>query len=75
MTACSACYSLPLSSRAVGFRFGTHLDRAVPLAMDYCNTSGEEDYEIKEYCLQVGGLNRLLPPLALEFPTCCSGGG
>jgi len=38
--------------RAVGFRFGTHLDRAVPLAMDYCNTSGEEDYEIKEYCLQ-----------------------
>ena len=53
----AACLSGPLliylCSRAVGHRFGRHLDVAVPLAISYCDDAGENEEELQEYCLQV----------------------
>ena len=46
---------LPLSacSKAVGYRFGKHLGRGVPLAIRNLRGAAEGDEELREYCLQV----------------------
>lgn len=46
---------LPFSacSKAVGYRFGKHLGRGVPLAIRYLRGAAEGDEELREYCLQV----------------------
>jgi len=38
-------------SRAVGFRFGKHLDRIVPILIKHCNQENTND-ELRENCLQ-----------------------
>ncbi|PRW59351.1 cullin-associated NEDD8-dissociated 1 isoform B [Chlorella sorokiniana] len=39
-------------SKSVGYRFGKHLGRAVPLAIRYLRGAAEGDEELREYCLQ-----------------------
>ena len=39
-------------SKAVGFRFGPFLARAVPLAIKHCEDASEESDELRESCLQ-----------------------
>ena len=41
------------SSRAVGYRFGPHLEDTVPVLINYCTTASENDEELREYSLQV----------------------
>jgi hypothetical protein len=38
----------------VGFRFGPHLDTAVPLMIQFADKATEGDDELREQCLQVG---------------------
>jgi len=38
----------------VGYKFGVHLPRAVPLCIRYLRSAAEGDEELREYCLQVG---------------------
>ncbi|KAG2261616.1 hypothetical protein Bca52824_068695 [Brassica carinata] len=40
-------------SRAVGYRFGTHLGNTVPVLINYCTSASENDEELREYSLQV----------------------
>ncbi|XP_022723263.1 cullin-associated NEDD8-dissociated protein 1-like isoform X1 [Durio zibethinus] len=39
-------------SRAVGYRFGPHLEETVPVLINYCTTASENDEELREYSLQ-----------------------
>ncbi|OMO95503.1 Armadillo-like helical [Corchorus capsularis] len=39
-------------SRAVGYRFGPHLEDTVPVLINYCTTASENDEELREYSLQ-----------------------
>ncbi|XP_021751471.1 cullin-associated NEDD8-dissociated protein 1-like [Chenopodium quinoa] len=39
-------------SRAVGYRFGPHLQDTVPLLINYCKSASENDEELREYSLQ-----------------------
>ncbi|KAG1681345.1 hypothetical protein FOA52_007393 [Chlamydomonas sp. UWO 241] len=39
-------------SRAVGYRFGKFLPEALPLVASHCDKAGEDDFELREYCLQ-----------------------
>ncbi|GLJ25166.1 hypothetical protein SUGI_0481390 [Cryptomeria japonica] len=39
-------------SRAVGYRFGPHLNETVPLLISYCRNASEADEELREYSLQ-----------------------
>eukprot|EP00192_Tetraselmis_astigmatica_P000226 CAMPEP_0117662728 /NCGR_PEP_ID=MMETSP0804-20121206/8205_1 /TAXON_ID=1074897 /ORGANISM="Tetraselmis astigmatica, Strain CCMP880" /LENGTH=1235 /DNA_ID=CAMNT_0005469641 /DNA_START=95 /DNA_END=3802 /DNA_ORIENTATION=- len=39
-------------SRSVGYRFGSYLPKGLPLVMSHCDSAGEEDYQLREYCLQ-----------------------
>ncbi|XLR08365.1 hypothetical protein S83_036303, partial [Arachis hypogaea] len=39
-------------SRAVGYRFGSHLGDTVPVLIDYCTNASENDEELREYSLQ-----------------------
>ncbi|XP_022716324.1 cullin-associated NEDD8-dissociated protein 1-like isoform X3 [Durio zibethinus] len=39
-------------SRAVGYRFGPHLEDTVPVLISYCTTASENDEELREYSLQ-----------------------
>eukprot|EP01018_Ginkgo_biloba_P019172 Gb_04165 [translate_table: standard] len=39
-------------SRAVGYRFGPHLNETVPLLINYCRNASEADEELREYSLQ-----------------------
>ena len=36
----------------MGWRFGQYLEKAVPLAVNYCQGAGEGEDELQEYCLQ-----------------------
>ncbi|KAL3700206.1 hypothetical protein R1sor_018228 [Riccia sorocarpa] len=38
--------------RAVGYRFGPHLNEVVPLLINYCETASENDDELRENSLQ-----------------------
>lgn len=40
-------------SRAVGYRFGPHLNEVVPLLISYCHNASENDDELRENSLQV----------------------
>ena len=40
-------------SRAVGYRFGSHLGDTVPVLINYCTSASENDEELREYSLQV----------------------
>jgi len=40
-------------SRAVGYRFGPHLNEVVPLLICYCHNASENDDELRENSLQV----------------------
>lgn len=40
-------------SRAVGYRFGTHLGDTIPVLINYCKSASENDEELREYSLQV----------------------
>jgi hypothetical protein len=48
------CVYTCFDSRAVGYRFGKHINDAVTLAIQYCQKAGENDDDLREYCLQVG---------------------
>lgn len=63
--------ALPLCSKSVGYRFGKHLGRAVPLAIRYLRGAAEGDEELREYCLQVeaGLLRQWWHAAALHYPT------
>ncbi|CAN6910277.1 unnamed protein product [Brassica oleracea] len=39
-------------SRAVGYRFGTHLGNTVPVLINYCTSASENEEELREYSLQ-----------------------
>ncbi|KAI4367061.1 hypothetical protein MLD38_022842 [Melastoma candidum] len=39
-------------SRAVGYRFGSHLGETVPVLISYCTSASENDEELREYSLQ-----------------------
>lgn len=39
-------------SRAVGYRFGPHLQDTVPVLINYCKSASENDEELREYSLQ-----------------------
>ncbi|XP_052204710.1 cullin-associated NEDD8-dissociated protein 1 [Diospyros lotus] len=39
-------------SRAVGYRFGPHLGDSVPVLVNYCTSSSENDEELREYSFQ-----------------------
>uniref|UniRef100_A0A166GKY0 TATA-binding protein interacting (TIP20) domain-containing protein n=1 Tax=Daucus carota subsp. sativus TaxID=79200 RepID=A0A166GKY0_DAUCS len=39
-------------SRAVGYRFGTHLGDTIPVLINYCKSASENDEELREYSLQ-----------------------
>ncbi|KAL2460609.1 Cullin-associated NEDD8-dissociated protein 1 [Abeliophyllum distichum] len=39
-------------SRAVGYRFGSHLGDTVPILISYCTNASENDEELREYSLQ-----------------------
>ncbi|CAN1301134.1 Cullin-associated NEDD8-dissociated protein 1 [Linum perenne] len=39
-------------SRAVGYRFGPHLEDTVPVLINYCTSASENDEELREYSLQ-----------------------
>ncbi|XP_047329919.1 cullin-associated NEDD8-dissociated protein 1 isoform X2 [Impatiens glandulifera] len=39
-------------SRAVGYRFGPHLGDTVPVLINYCTSSSENDEELREYSFQ-----------------------
>ncbi|XWS18034.1 hypothetical protein CRYUN_Cryun32bG0007600 [Craigia yunnanensis] len=39
-------------SRAVGYRFGPHLEDTVPVLINYCTKASENDEELREYSLQ-----------------------
>ncbi|RVW44350.1 Cullin-associated NEDD8-dissociated protein 1 [Vitis vinifera] len=39
-------------SRAVGYRFGSHLGDTVPVLINYCTSASENDEELREYSLQ-----------------------
>lgn len=40
-------------SKALGWRFGSQLDVAVPLVVRYCEVVGNAEDEFRENCLQV----------------------
>lgn len=56
------CAVRSVHSRAVGYRFGAHLEAAVPLVSRFCSGAGEGDEELREACLQVSSLRLHDPP-------------
>lgn len=41
-----------MARRAAGWRFGRHLDMAVPSVVEHWKAAGEGDDELRDYCLQ-----------------------